>query len=148
MYTHTPKVVRLFEEHGEWFIDGFDPITEGYTDPCWSYDSRAEALKNIGEFVIEYPEHYLFTWDWPTDQEYQVGDPVFLTECHVSGTVVGITDEGLFLVDIADTGTYETYSAEFLTAHRAAHWVAHTKTPEDGRAPWEDSYQAYGHGGL
>lgn len=112
-YTSTPTHIRCYEENGEWFVDAVDIRTAEFTDPCWSYDTQDEALRNVAEFV-SYAEFYLFAFDWPTDADYRVGQRVWLTEDAKPGVVAGLFDDGRFLVQ---TGAeeYGTYAPEFMT---------------------------------
>lgn len=116
-YSHTPTVFRLFEENGEWFIDGFDTRTNKYTDAVWSYDTRTEALENVAEF-IDLAYHYLITWEWLTNLEYRVGDTVNLIADNTPGTVVAVTDlEGVYLIRKADN-TIDAFDSEFIEPYR------------------------------
>jgi hypothetical protein len=64
-YTIEPTHVRVFNEDSEqWTIDGADNDLN-YTESCWSYDTFAEAVAAIPEFV----EHATMSgvrWQWDT----------------------------------------------------------------------------------
>lgn len=49
-YTDEPTHVRIFSDGNEYFVDGADD--EGnYTEMCWSFDSFAEAIEEMADFV-------------------------------------------------------------------------------------------------
>lgn len=50
-YTVTPDQVRISNENGEWFLDGFNTKTKEYTQMCWSYDNLKGAMENVADFV-------------------------------------------------------------------------------------------------
>lgn len=120
-YTGTPTVLRVYEENGEWFIDGIDTATGKYTDACWSYYSEAEALANVMDF-IGFDKHYLFEWNWPTDLPYRVGQTVFLTEFRFPADVLAITDKGQYILEMANSGVADIFDADELEPYDAERW--------------------------
>lgn len=42
--------LRIYKEDGEWFLDGTDD-DGNYSEHFWSYDSHADAIKNVGDFA-------------------------------------------------------------------------------------------------
>lgn len=64
-YTSTPTHIRVFEDAGEWFVDGADNDLR-YTEACWSYDTFDEALAAIPEFVAEASSE----WRWDSQRPH------------------------------------------------------------------------------
>lgn len=50
-YTVTPNQIRITNENGEWFLDGFNTNAKEYTEMCWSYDNLKEATESVANFV-------------------------------------------------------------------------------------------------
>lgn len=61
-YTTEPTHLRLCFEAGEWLIDGRDDDGR-YTEPCWSYDTRDEALADLADFVEKATQSGI-VWRW------------------------------------------------------------------------------------
>lgn len=115
-YTTEPKVIRIYEEGGNWSIDGLDPDTDKYTQAVWDYDDFDVAVANIPDFIRYGDENsYDHKFFWPTDRTYKVGQRVYLTEDKVNARVVAITADGNYVVQTYGDQSYITvFSEEFM----------------------------------
>lgn len=62
-YTTHPTHVRIFEDAGEWFLDGADDELN-YTEACWSFDSFKGAVEAVEEFVASVAATPRHEWRW------------------------------------------------------------------------------------
>lgn len=62
-YAQRVTHILVVHEDGEWFIDGRDERGD-YTEACWSYDTWAEAMANVPDFIRALTEDYGITIEW------------------------------------------------------------------------------------
>jgi hypothetical protein len=55
--------ILVIKEDGEWFLDGRDS-ENNYTEACWSYDTWAEAMADVPDFIRALTEDYGVTIEW------------------------------------------------------------------------------------
>lgn len=55
--------LMITKEHGQWFLDGRDSYDD-YTEACWSYDTWAEAMADVPDFIRALTEDYGLTIEW------------------------------------------------------------------------------------
>ena len=62
-YITVVNYIRVLGEDGQWFIDGRDEYGD-YTEACWTYDTWAEAIADVPEFIRALTEEYGLTIEW------------------------------------------------------------------------------------
>lgn len=52
-YAGAVDTIRIFDEGDGWAIDGFNAVTEKYTEKVWKFDTSEEARKTVLGYVEE-----------------------------------------------------------------------------------------------